>query len=96
MELFIYWFGDAWVSRADVEDTIDEVLDGEGEVTGGGTGDTGGNIDIEIFDDANVERLMVEVAKTVSTDLPANAFYRLAYDKDQHQWQEFECLVELF
>lgn len=36
MELFIYWFGDARVSGADLEDTIDDVLNEEGEVTGGG------------------------------------------------------------
>ncbi|WP_326632624.1 hypothetical protein OIE67_46475 [Nonomuraea fuscirosea] len=88
MELFIYWFGDARVSGADLEDTIDDVLNEEGEVTGGGRGDTGGNIDVEIFDDANVERLMAEIASAVSADLPANAYYHFAYDEEQHLLRE--------
>ncbi|MEV4170486.1 hypothetical protein [Nonomuraea sp. NPDC049709] len=88
MELYIYWFGHAHASRYDVEDTIDEVLAGKGQVTGGGSGDTGGNIDIEIDDDADVERLMGQVARAVSADLPAYACYQHADDEEQHLLRE--------
>lgn len=33
-----------------IEDAIDEALEGRGEVVGGGSGTSGSNIDIEIFE----------------------------------------------
>ncbi|MGI5289110.1 hypothetical protein ACQEVF_38005 [Nonomuraea polychroma] len=84
MEVFIYWLGDAWTSRADIEDAIEEVLGDQGEVTGTGAGDTGGNVDIEIFDDADTERLMSEIVQAISDGLPKNAYYVFADDEERH------------
>lgn len=44
--------GDA---RQEIEDKIDFVLDGLGEVTGGGAGQTGWNIDVEVFEGKDIE-----------------------------------------
>jgi hypothetical protein len=89
MEIFLYWLGEAHVAGRDViEDAIEEALGDKGEVTGGGSGDTGGNIDIEIFDEADVEPLMSEIAMAVSGDLPENAYYRLEYDEERRLLRE--------
>ncbi|MEZ6143346.1 MAG: hypothetical protein R3B84_22490 [Zavarzinella sp.] len=48
MHVFIYYFSKLGVPRDDLESAIEDFLGSRGEVTGGGGGATGGNIDIEI------------------------------------------------
>ncbi|MEV4807822.1 hypothetical protein AB0K18_48200 [Nonomuraea sp. NPDC049421] len=84
MEVFISWLGDANASRADIEDLIEDILGEQGEVTGGGEGDTGGNTDLEIFEDADTDRLMSEIVQAISDHLPMNASYVLADDEERH------------
>lgn len=50
MEIFIYFFSKLSTSLDVIEDALDELLDGAGEVTGTGMGESGSNIDIEIFE----------------------------------------------
>jgi hypothetical protein len=84
VEVFISWLGDARTSEADIEDLIEDILGEQGEVTGGGEGDTGGNIDIEIFEDADTERLMSEIVLAISDHLPKNASYVFTDDEERH------------
>lgn len=48
MEVFIYGVPDLGAPRDEIEDRIEEFLQGRGEVTGGGAGASGVNLDIEI------------------------------------------------
>jgi hypothetical protein len=82
MDVFIYWYGAAPTSRDELEDTIDAILGDKGEVTGSGEGDTGGNIDIEFYQDADSEPLMSEIVRSIAGDLPRNAFY-IADDEER-------------
>jgi hypothetical protein len=51
MHIFIYFHSRLPTSLDIFEDMLEECLDSDGEVTGSGTGQTGSNIDIEVFDD---------------------------------------------
>ena len=53
MDIFIYYNMKLEVDRDIIEDQIDDFLGEKGEVTGGGSGISGGNIDIEIYDKVN-------------------------------------------
>ncbi|MEV0821718.1 hypothetical protein [Nonomuraea rubra] len=88
MDVFISWLGAARVPRFDLEDTIEAILGEEGELTGGGSGDIGENIDIEIFDDADAGRLLARIAAAVSADVPANASYCAADEDERHLLRE--------
>jgi len=50
MDLFVYTFEPLRHGLDDLEQAIDEALQGRGEVTGTGTGGKGSNIDVEITD----------------------------------------------
>jgi hypothetical protein len=49
MNIFIYSFSKLTTPRDVVEEMLEQVLGEEGEVTGGGGGTTGSNIDIEVY-----------------------------------------------
>ncbi len=51
MDIFIYFFAQSGLGLDEFEDALDEALGEKGEVTGTGTGESGSNIDIEIFDE---------------------------------------------
>ncbi|MFC5827207.1 hypothetical protein [Nonomuraea insulae] len=88
MEVFISWLGNTQANRADIEDLIEDILDERGEVAGGGEGDTGGNIDIEIFDDADTKQLMSEIVQAISDQLPSNACYVFEDDEELYLLRE--------
>ncbi len=48
-------------ARGDVEDEVSEALDEMAEVTGGGAGEAGWNIDIEVHDGRDVEHCVQRV-----------------------------------
>ena len=50
MQIYIYFPSPLPQPRSEIEDDLDEMLGDDGEVTGGGAGTTGANIDIEIFE----------------------------------------------
>ena len=50
MYIFIHFPKNSKVSRDLIEEEIDLFLDDKGEVVGGGTGENGSNIDVEIFE----------------------------------------------
>jgi len=51
--IFIYGSSPLGVARQDVEGRLKEALDEVGEVSGGGGGESGWNIDVEVFDGKN-------------------------------------------
>ena len=72
MNVFVYVRGKLSCGRDEIEDAITEALGDAGEVTGGGAGTMGSNVDIEITDrsisaDAAVETIRTALARF---DLP--------------------------
>lgn len=65
MDLFIYLPGEYEVSRDEIEELLEAVLADSGEVTGGGSGAFGQNIDIEIFDDEIASDVMSEIRRAL-------------------------------
>ena len=51
MDVFIYFPPSSGVERDALEDALDDLLGDRGEVTGGGSGVTGSNLDVEIHED---------------------------------------------
>jgi hypothetical protein len=54
--VFIYSYQRLSEPRIELEDALEDFLSGVGEVTGGGVGSNGWNIDLELRDDADVEQ----------------------------------------
>jgi hypothetical protein len=50
-------------ARGNLEDDLDDLLSGAGEVTGGGVGEMGWNIDVELEDTASVETWIHRLAE---------------------------------
>ena len=71
MEVFIYFHSSLPDSRDVFEDTIEERLSGKGEVTGGGSGNRGSNIDLRIYDDAADIPGLLTLLKGLLTELKA-------------------------
>ena len=46
----IYFYSNLSIGRSGIEDNLDEILGDKGEVTGGGSGISGSNIDIDIYE----------------------------------------------
>ena len=79
MDLFIYSSTKFSESRTNIEDDLDELLDGVAEVIGGGSGATGWNIDLEIFNDENtsavidkIKSLLIDCAVPADTYIETN------------------------
>ena len=74
MDIFIYYNIKLEVDRDIIEDQIDDFLGEKGEVTGGGSGISGGNIDIEIYDKVN-ENIVKELKGFLQElQLPNNTY----------------------
>jgi hypothetical protein len=72
MQVFIYYYTQLGRPRGEIEAELDTLLDGRGEVTGGGGGISGGNIDVEIDcdDPSQVVEELRQLLRKLS--LPAN------------------------
>jgi hypothetical protein len=57
MQVLIYYYRQLAVPRGDIEAELEALLEGRGEVSGGGGGIGGGNIDLEIESDDPVQVL---------------------------------------
>ncbi|MFD4598976.1 hypothetical protein ACFWPQ_13185 [Streptomyces sp. NPDC058464] len=61
------WFdGPIPVDRDDVEDALNEALDGMGEVTGAGTGESGSNLDVEVEESAEKDIVLSRIFTVMS------------------------------
>jgi hypothetical protein len=70
MFMAVYFNSRLSTPRDEIEDLIEQRLGGKGEVTGGGTGLGGSNIDIEVEDDVGAEealRLVRAVLQEINT-----------------------------
>jgi len=72
MDIFIYFELEEDVDIDDLEEEIDEILGDEGEVTGRGMGISGGNIDVELFDETILEDFLKALRKL---EFPQDAYY---------------------
>ena len=63
MDLFVYFPPNLGIDRDYVEESIQSVLGDIGEVTGGGAGQSGSNVDIEVFQDIDIDRAIALVSK---------------------------------
>ena len=58
MDVFIYFPPDIDLEKDLVEDTLDEAIGERGEVTGGGIGEKGMNIDLDVEDDVAPDEIL--------------------------------------
>ncbi len=72
MDIYIYFKLDEKVDIDDLEEKIDEILGTNGEVTGRGMGISGGNMDIELYDE---DRLDYFLNKIRELEFPASTYY---------------------
>ncbi len=95
MFLAIYFEADSLQSagfsgRDEIEDPLDEALTaaGLGEVTGGGSGERGSNIDIDINDEKNFDEALALIRKVLrELHVPATTVIK------RYEPQEASCIV---
>lgn len=61
MYINIYFSGKIGLPLSEIEDDLDDLLMGQGEVSGTGTGDAGSNIDIDVFDNENFTKVTSDI-----------------------------------
>ena len=66
MDVFIYFPPNLGVDKDEIEDALDEAIGDIGEVSGGGIGQKGMNIDLDVEDDADPEELADLVRATLA------------------------------
>ena len=72
MDIYIYFEPEEDVDIDDLEEEIDEILEDKGEVTGRGMGISGGNIDVELFDETILESFLKELQEL---EFPQDTYY---------------------
>jgi hypothetical protein len=78
--VYLYWPSATDVERDDVEEIVEEALDSDGEVTGGGSGMGLVNLDVEIYDVQLSEHVFRRVNEAVSrAGLPREAYWKWEY-----------------
>ena len=66
MEIFIYYKGKLETPIDEIEDALNDGLSEiEGEVTGVGRGEMGGNIDLEVNDSTSVDQILSSLRQIV-------------------------------
>lgn len=80
MDVFIYFPPGLEVPRDEIEDAIEACLGARGEVTGGGGGTQGSNVDIELFQPD--KGIVAEIRRTLR-ELGVPAATRLVVDGEQ-------------
>jgi hypothetical protein len=64
MDVFIYFYERLPVGLDELEDALDEALEGVGDVTGSGTGASGSNLDLRISDENVSKDQVLELIQT--------------------------------
>ena len=84
MDVFIYATPGFGHPKDQIEDALDDMLGALGEVTGGGSGESGVNIDIEIYDDQiTSDEVLTKIrALLQSFDVPQNI--RIVIDRQSY------------
>ena len=82
MYIDIYFNAESDIERDLLEERLDEILKGKGEVTGGGAGKDGVNIDIEIDDDyGNEEIIKIIKSELIRLKLPVDTYLKINGEK---------------
>lgn len=63
MDIYIYFGTTKEIDIDELEENIEEILQDNGEVTGCGRGINGGNIDIELLEETELEFFLCELKK---------------------------------
>ena len=77
----IYFFSKLSTGRSAIEDDLDEILGDKGEVIEGGSGISGSNIDIEIYEGSAYD--FIESIKTLLQDLEVPKDTAIVIDEKQ-------------
>ena len=72
MDIFIYFKLNRDIDIDDLEESIEEILGDEGEVTGSGMGISGGNLDIELWDETILEDFLKKLREL---EFPQDTYY---------------------
>ena len=78
MDIFIYFELNEDIDIDYLEESIDEVLGDEGEVTGRGMGVSGGNLDIELFKETILEDFLKKLREL---EFPQDTYYVINGEK---------------
>ena len=81
-DVFIYSKLTLSCGRDEIEDALDDVLADAGEVTGGGAGSAGWNIDIELISCDDTDRHVAEIAR-ILRELAVPTYTYLVIGADQ-------------
>lgn len=79
MDIFIYFELNEDIDIDYLEESIDEVLGDEGEVTGRGMGVSGGNLDIELFKETILEDFLKKLREL---EFPQDTYYVINGEKN--------------
>jgi hypothetical protein len=86
MDAFIYFYERLSVGRDEIEDALDEGLREFGEVTGGGAGVMGSNIDFEFYREVEVKEALKMIRTILSNfDLPRST--TIVINNETHKLQ---------
>jgi hypothetical protein len=80
MNAYLYWNGRCPCGIDELEDTLDRALGSRGAVTGSGTGQAGGNIDLCIEDDAMSEGQVLLLIREALADYELPGSMRIVVD----------------
>jgi hypothetical protein len=81
IELSVYFYSKIDFYRTKLEDDLEELLSENGEVTGGGSGESGSNIDLEIFDPENLPAHIKRIRKLLRKyKVPLDTIIRVFLD----------------
>ena len=75
MDIFIYFKNDNYIELYEIEEAIDNIIYGKGEVTGTGIGLTGCNIDICFYEKMSIDDVLAILCKL---KLPNDAYCKIA------------------
>lgn len=77
MDVFLY-FPEADLALDELEEIVERVVSEDGEVTGSGIGQTGGNLDIEIWGAVDFQAVLRTLAEEfVAVGVPGEAEFHL-------------------
>ena len=78
MDIFIYFKNDNDIELDEIEEMLDDLLYGKGEVTGTGIGIAGCNLDIELYEKMNIDDVLTILRKL---EFPKDAYCKIAGEK---------------
>jgi len=75
------------IGRSAIEDDLDDALEEKGEVTGGGSGISGSNIDIDIYEGSALDHLNLIISVLKECEAPTDT--EILIDKKVYLFKDF-------